>query len=161
MDEQTEAAKKATLRMIPYGLYVLTAKDGTEIGAGAINWVMQTSFTPPLVAMGVKKDSHLYSVLKNKGEFALSFLGSGQKDLAFAFFKPTQVEGNTMNGYGFETHQTGAPVMSDAPAFVEGRVVGEIDLGDHSCVVGEVINAGRKNETPILTLDEVGVKYGG
>lgn len=161
MDEQTEAAKKATLRMIPYGLYVLAAKNGSEIGAGAINWVTQTSFAPPLVAMGVKKDSHLYSVLRESGQFALSFLGSGQKDLAFAFFKPTEVNGQQMNGYGFETHQTGAPVMSDAPAFVEGRVVGEIDLGDHSCVVGEVTNAGRKNDTPILTLDEAGVKYGG
>jgi hypothetical protein len=28
MDEQAEAAKKTTLRMIPYGLYVLGTRNG-------------------------------------------------------------------------------------------------------------------------------------
>ena len=32
-------AKKTTLRMIPYGLYVLPAGDGDPVGPGAINWV--------------------------------------------------------------------------------------------------------------------------
>ena len=66
-----------------------------------------------------------------------------------------------MNGFQYETHQTGAPVISDAPAWVEGRIVGEIDTGDHSCMVGEVTNAGVKRESKVLTLEEVGVKYGG
>jgi flavin reductase (DIM6/NTAB) family NADH-FMN oxidoreductase RutF len=161
VDEHTEAAKKTTLRMIPYGLYVLAAKNGDEINAGAINWVTQTSFAPPLVVMGVKKDSGLYSTLKASGTFALSFLESGQKDLAFGFFKPTSVDGHTINGQAFETHQTGAPVITAAPAFVEGKVIGEIAVGDHSCVVGEVTNAVVKRDAKILTLDEAGVKYGG
>lgn len=57
MDEQAEAAKKTTLRMIPYWLYVLGTRNGDELGASTINWLTQTSFTPPLIAMGVKKDS--------------------------------------------------------------------------------------------------------
>lgn len=161
MNEQAEAAKKTTLLMIPYGLYVLAAKDGDEVSAGTVNWVTQTSFKPPLVAMGVKKDSHLYALLKSSGQFALSFLESGQKDIAFGFFKPTQVDGNTVNGQPFETAETGAPIISAAPAWVEGRVVGEVDTGDHACVVGEVTNAGLKRESRILTLEECGVKYGG
>jgi len=161
MNEQAEAAKKTALLMIPYGLYVLTAKDGDDVGAGTVNWVTQTSFKPPLVAMGVKKDSHLYDVLKRTGSFALSFLATGQKDAAFAFFKPSKMEGQTINGLAFEVHETGAPVISSAAAWVEGRVVGEVDTGDHSCVVGEVTNAGVLQETKLLTLEEVGVKYGG
>jgi flavin reductase (DIM6/NTAB) family NADH-FMN oxidoreductase RutF len=39
--------KKATLRMIPYGLYVMTAKSGDEIAPATVNWVTQTSFHPP------------------------------------------------------------------------------------------------------------------
>jgi len=42
-------AKKTTLRMIPYGLYVLTADDGKgTVGAATVNWVTQTAFSPPL-----------------------------------------------------------------------------------------------------------------
>lgn len=161
MDERAEAAKKTALLMIPYGLYVLTTRDGEELNAGTVNWVTQCSFKPPLVAMGVKQDSRLYAMLKSSGVFALSFLESGQKDLAFAFFRPVQVEGTTIGGHEFETYETGAPVIAAAPAWVEGRVVGEIAAGDHSCVVGEVTNAGVKREAPILTLAECGVKYGG
>ena len=43
--------KKTVLRMIPYGLYVLTAASGDEkFGAGTVNWVTQTSFDTPLAA---------------------------------------------------------------------------------------------------------------
>lgn len=161
MNEQAEAAKKSALLMIPYGLYVLTSKKGEDIAAGTVNWVTQTSFKPPLVAMGVKADSSVYANIKATGKFALSLLESGQKDVAFAFFKPTVVDGNTISGQEYETFETGAPVLKAAPAWVEGNVVGEVAAGDHICVVGEVTNAGLRRESKLLTLDEVGVKYGG
>ena len=54
-----EEAKRTALRMIPYGMYILTTKsqDGQEVGAATVNWLTQTSFAPPLVAVGVKADS--------------------------------------------------------------------------------------------------------
>lgn len=161
MNEQAEAAKKSALLLIPYGLYVLGTKDGDDLNAGTINWLTQTSFKPPLVAMGVKKDSRLYAMIKSSGVFSLSFLKSGQKDVAFAFFKPATVEGNRIAGHEFATFETGAPVITSAASWVEGRIVGEIDTGDHSCMVGEVTNAGTLEDAPLLTLQEVGVKYGG
>ncbi|MFN8535052.1 MAG: flavin reductase family protein [Dehalococcoidia bacterium] len=161
MNEQAEAAKKSTLLMIPYGMYVLGARNGDDIHAGAVNWVTQTAFKPPLVAVGVKKDSDLYAALRASGTCALSFLEAGQRDIAFALFKPSKVDGATVNGQAFETADTGAPIISAAPAWVEGRVVGEVDTGDHSCVVFEVTNAGAKREAALLTLEQLGVKYGG
>lgn len=162
MDEQTAAAKKTILRTIPYGLYVLGVHHDGEDSAAAINWVTQTAFEPPLIVMGVKKDSGAYALLKSGGKFALSFLESGQKDLAFSFFKPTAVEGNTINGAEFERGpQSGAAVISAAPAYIEGQFVDEVDIGDHSCVVGKVTNAVLKREYSVLTLKECGVNYGG
>ena len=71
--------KKMALRMIPYGIYVLTAKAGDDIAAATVNWVTQTSFDPPLVAIGVKADSGAYATLKKAGSFALNGLGKGQQ----------------------------------------------------------------------------------
>jgi flavin reductase (DIM6/NTAB) family NADH-FMN oxidoreductase RutF len=72
------------------------------------------------------------------------------------------VEGNTINGQPFEPATNGAPLITAAPAWVEGRVISEVDTGDHSCIVAEVTNAGLREPDPkVLTLDEVGVKYGG
>ena len=158
MDEQ---AKKTALRMIPYRLYVLGTKDGQQLGASTINWVTQTSFKPPLIVMGVKTDSGAFQHLKDNAAFALSVLGTGQKDMAFAFFKPTEQEGNNVNGYAFETKASGAPLLVDAPAWVEGKVTDIVDRGDHAVVVAEVTDAGVRREEHVLTLEECGVSYGG
>ena len=158
MDDQ---AKKTALRMIPYGLYVLGTKDGDQMGAGTINWLTQASFQLPLLAMGIKTDSATFKHLKANADFALSILGTGQKDMAFAFFKPTEREGDSLNGYRFETLESGAPVFLDAPAWVEARVTDIVERGDHAVVVAEVFAAGVREEKPVLTLQETGVFYGG
>ena len=52
--------KKTILSMIPYGIYVLTARDGDKIGSATVNFVTQTSFGPPLVVVGDKSATHSY-----------------------------------------------------------------------------------------------------
>ncbi len=47
-----ETAKKTVLRMIPYGLFVVSTRDGDTVNAAAVNWVTQASFAPPLVVLG-------------------------------------------------------------------------------------------------------------
>src|SRR3990172_13323575 len=158
MDDQS---KKTALRMIPYGLYVLCTKDGDKGGAGASTGVRQAWFKPPLVAMGIKADTDTFQNLKKGGAFALSILGTGQKDTAFAFFKPTEHAGDTINGHRYESAGNGAPLLVDAPAWVEGQVTDVIERGDHAVVIGEVTEAGVRRESPVLTLSECGVFYGG
>ncbi len=163
-------AKKTALRMIPYGIYVLTAKaaDGT-IAAATVNWVTQTAFEPPLVAIGVKADSGAYGILKESGHFALNMLGKGQQKTAFAFFKATERDGQTINGHGFREGTNGAPILDDAQASVECRVAEIVARGDHHVVLGEVTAAqvssepaGRPDEA-ILEMNDLGEKvfYGG
>ena len=41
--DMDDAARKTALRMIPYGLYVMTAEHGDEIAAATVNWVTQTA----------------------------------------------------------------------------------------------------------------------
>jgi len=86
-------AKKTALRMIPYGLYVLTAADksGSRVAAATVNWVTQVAFEPPLVVVGVKTDSHAHPLIKETKAFALNVLGKGQQALAFTFFKPAEL----------------------------------------------------------------------
>ena len=159
-------AKKTTLRMIPYGLYVLTAVDGDSVGSGTINWVSQMSFDPPLVAMGVKKDTKSFAAVKAGGKLALSFLGSGQGSLAFAFFGDAEIDGDEFvtkdARIAFERTDGGAIVLTDAPAWVEMKLVDTIETGDHAVVVAEVIDVGLREEDPqVLTLKELNLNYGG
>ena len=106
-------AKKTVLRMIPYGLYVLTARraDGA-VAAATVNWVTQASFAPPLVAVGVKADSQAHAVAKDAGAFALNVLAKGQQSLAFTFFRPADLQGQTISGEPFRPGTTGAPILT-------------------------------------------------
>jgi len=159
-------ARKTTLRMIPYGLYVLTAASGDSVGAGTVNWVTQASFEPPLLAMGVKQDTRSLANIKAGGAMALSFLGTGQGKLAFAFFADAAVEGDEFvtkdARIPFERTPGGAIVLKDAPAWAELKLRETVELGDHAVVVAEVTDVGLRTEKPeVLTLKELGLNYGG
>ena len=71
-------AKKTALRMIPYGLYVLTAADksGSRVAAATVNWVTQVAFEPPLVVVGVKTDSHAHPLIKETKPFRRGTTGA-------------------------------------------------------------------------------------
>lgn len=157
MDEQ---ARKAALLMIPYGLQVLGTREGEKMIMATVHWITQCSFKPPLVVVGVRRTSTAHALVKNSRVFSLSFLGTGQKDIAFTYFKHAEPEGGKMGSFAYETTPvTGCPIVSDAPAWVECKVIGFHEYGDHSVVVGEIVEAGRKRESEPLTLKEVGATY--
>lgn len=155
--------KKKTLRLLTYGLYVLTATAGEEVAAGTVNWLSQASFTPPLVMVGVKADSRLHALIERSHRFAVNILAADQKDVASAFFRPSQVEGHRINGYPFEPGpETNAPLLLDLPAWFEARVTDAVKRGDHTVFVAEVVNAGlRRPEARPLVMWDTGWFYGG
>jgi flavin reductase (DIM6/NTAB) family NADH-FMN oxidoreductase RutF len=163
------ALKKTALRMIPYGLYVLTAESGDEVAAATVNWVTQASFEPPLVVVGVKTDSGAFAVMKRSQAFALNVLGKGQQGLAFTFFKAAVRDGDAISGEKFRRGATGSPILASTPAFVECRVRDIVERGDHAVVVGEVVEAGvakqpeARPDDATLWLKDLGEKtfYGG
>ncbi|MSQ30002.1 MAG: hypothetical protein EXR68_05905 [Dehalococcoidia bacterium] len=61
------ATRKTALRLIPYGLYVITTKAGNSVSGATVNWVSQMSFEPPLLALGVKKDTKSFANIKAGG----------------------------------------------------------------------------------------------
>ena len=159
-----EAAKKTALRMIPYGLYVLTtvSKDGKDVGAATVNWITQSSFSPPLVVAGVKADSGAHQHIKDTGTFAVNVLGKDQLDLAFNFFKSHERDSNSIGGQAFEPGPaTGSPLLIACPAWWECRVVGEVSHGDHTAFVGEVLEAGVRAEDQTILMRDHNLNYGG
>jgi flavin reductase (DIM6/NTAB) family NADH-FMN oxidoreductase RutF len=163
-------AKKTVLRMIPYGIYVLTAKAGEgTIGAATVNWVTQTAFAPPLLVVGVKTDSGTYALLKSTKIFTLNMLGKDAKGLAFTFFKPAALADGKISGQAFHNGTNGLPILDAAIGALECKIVSIVEQGDHHIVVGEVVEAhlpkpitGRA-DAAILEMKDLGdtVFYGG
>jgi flavin reductase (DIM6/NTAB) family NADH-FMN oxidoreductase RutF len=157
-----EEAKKKLLRMIPHALYLLTSRSNGKTAAATISWVTQASFQPPLIAVGLKKDSHTFQVVQEAKAFVLNFLGIGQKEVAQKFFKHVEPEGNTLNGEIFiESPLLKHPVFPKMAGFVECRMVGTVEKGDHTIVVAEVLEAESGPLEGPLLLSSTGWQYGG
>jgi flavin reductase (DIM6/NTAB) family NADH-FMN oxidoreductase RutF len=157
-----EEAKKTMLRKIPHGLYVCGVRDGEEMNGFTASWLMQSSFNPPLIVNCVRQDSVSHAMIKKTGIFAISFLENGQKDLAAQFFKPKRRVGNKFEEVEFyEGEETGCPIIKDSLGYVECKVVGLVEQGDHTVFVSEVIGAGIHREGEPLLLESTGWNYGG
>ncbi len=163
-------AKRTVLRMIPYGIYVLTADDGKGgVAAATVNWVTQTAFGPPLVVVGVKTDSGAYALVKAVRRFALNMLGKDAKGLAFTFFKPAKLEDGKLSGQSFHKGANGAPILDAAIGAVECQVKTIVEEGDHHVVLAEVTEAhlprpiAGRADAAILEMKDLGenVFYGG
>lgn len=155
-------AKRITLRKIPHGVYIAGVKQDSQLNAFTATWVTQVSFTPPLVAIGIKKDSSSFAMVKQDRVFSINFLGKDQKSIAEHFVKPAGVVGDKLKGIRYRAGKTGAPVLEDAIAYVECEVR-EIanEGGDHAVVIGEVVEAQVHRDEPALTLMDTGWHYGG
>ena len=100
-------------------------------------------------------------MIKNSGVFAISFLEAEQKNVAQKFFQPQRRSGNKFDDVEFYLGETGCPIISDSLGFIECRVVGAVEKGDHTVYVGEVIAAGIHREGEPLLLESTGWQYGG
>ncbi|MBW3548927.1 MAG: flavin reductase family protein, partial [Actinobacteria bacterium] len=81
------------------------------------------------------------------------------------FTKPVEVDldAMTLNGFPFHEGRSGAPVLDQAPAFVDCEVRHTLDVGNHTFFVGEVVDAGFQadEDTPVLRMEDTRMNYGG
>ena len=134
-------AKKTVLRMIPYGIYVLTADDGKgNIAAATVNWVTQTAFAPPLVVVGVKTDSGAYQSRQGRRGLRPQHAGQGPEGPGLHLLQAGSRGDGKISGQAYRKGTTGAPCSTIAGA-LECRVTTIVEQGDHHIVVGEVVEA--------------------
>ena len=139
MDANT---KKTVLRMFTYGLHVITTASPTDRGAFLANWVTQCAFEPPLVVVAVESDAHALGVMRASRRFAINVLESGQRELAGWFGRHTNKVGDKLANRELQTTPSGLPLLPEALGWVECVVQTETIAGDHTLIVGEVVDAG-------------------
>jgi flavin reductase (DIM6/NTAB) family NADH-FMN oxidoreductase RutF len=155
-------AKKSVLRRFSYGLYAVTvAHQGDEHGMTA-NWVTQAAFEPPMVAVAVENESKTLPMIRDARRFAVNVLAKTQRDLAGKLGRTSEQAPNKLKGIKTKPSPGGVPVLADAYGWVECRLVGTLPAGDHTLILGEVVEAGVENASAEgLTLEEAGFKYSG
>ena len=157
------AAKKTVLRQFPYGLYAVTvAHNGEEHGMTA-NWLTQASFEPPMVVVAVENTSKTIGMIRDARHFAINVFQQGQRELAGKLGRSSEHTPQKLKGIKTKPAPvSGTPVLADALGWIEVRVVATLPSGDHTLVLGEIVEAGVEHEgAQALTLQETGFKYSG
>jgi flavin reductase (DIM6/NTAB) family NADH-FMN oxidoreductase RutF len=156
------ATRRRALRLISNGMYVLTSRCGDDFGAATVTWLSQASFKPPLLMAAVRTNSNVFRCMSASRLAAVHILGCDQTDVAQKFFFPTKASDGAINGEPFTNGATGVPVLQNAPAHIECRVVRVFnDLGDHAIVVLEVLEAECLAPVRPLTIADSPWEYGG
>ncbi|WP_052664190.1 N-acetyl-1-D-myo-inositol-2-amino-2-deoxy-alpha-D-glucopyranoside deacetylase [Nitriliruptor alkaliphilus] len=120
-----------------------TTVDGTPHGMTASS-VTSVSLDPPLVLVCVDRSAAMATEVTAGGVYALSFLADDQAELSVTFADPDRPTGHDQfEGVPYRTATTGSPVLDGAVGWVDTRVVGVHDGGDHLIVVGEVVDLGH------------------
>jgi flavin reductase (DIM6/NTAB) family NADH-FMN oxidoreductase RutF len=158
MDPQ---AKKSALRMVSYGLYVVTATTTDDRSAFLCNWLTQCSFEPPLIVVAVENEAHSLKVMRAAGVFAVNVLESGQRELAGWFGRHSDKVGDKLANRELLATPSGMPLLPEALAWWECRITNMMSAGDHQLVLAEVVGAGVIREAAPLQLKETGFRYAG
>lgn len=157
-----EQAKKTTLRMFTYGLHAVTAAHDGEVAAMTANFITQSSFDPPLLAVAVENDSKTQRVIAAGGRFAVNVFASDQRELAGQLGRKSANRPDKFDGVPWTPGPaTGAPVLDEALAWVECEVRGSLPSGDHTVYVAEVVEAGVHRDGEPLTMAAAGFRHSG
>lgn len=156
------AAKKSILRHFPYGLYVVTVAHGGEEHGMTANWVTQASFEPPMLAVAVENTAKTIGMIRDSHHFAVNVLRKSQRDLAGKLGRTSEQAPQKLKGVKTKPGPAAdTPVLAESLGWVECRLVTTLPAGDHTLVLGEVIEAGVEHDDEALTLQDAGFSYSG
>ncbi len=127
------------LGRISGGLYIVTAQRSAVKSAMLASWVSQASFQPLGLSIAVAKDRAIESFLQVGDEFVLNVLEEGNyQPLMKHFLKRFPPGADRFEGIDTLTATNGGPILADALAYLECRVLSRMDGHDHWLVYAEV-----------------------
>lgn len=121
---------------------VVTVKAKGRENALAIAWHCALSFEPPLYGVAISPKRFSYGLILEAQEFAINFLPMESVRLIAAVGRTSGRELNKFERFQIATEKPvkiSAPILKDAYAAYECKLVEHHTYGDHEWFVGEVV----------------------
>lgn len=150
--EQTEPVDPATFRRVlgnfASGVTVVTVEyEGVYHGSTVASFC-SLSLDPALVLVCLDQNATNHALIEQAGRFAVNILGEHSEGLSRHFASRQPDKFATIP---FRIGQTGVPLLEDAIATLECRLVSQFPGGDHSIFVGEVLATSVQHDSkPLL-----------
>jgi len=140
-------------RGIDRELWLITAQTSTRRGGLIATFVSQASLPTdlPRVSVGVAKQHHTWSLIEESHAFGLHLLSEEQIEWVWRFGLQSGRDVDKLEGLPFRNGLSGCPLLAGVPAWLECRVETQLDTGDRTVYLAEVIDAGREGVLRPLT----------
>ena len=139
MNDQHVDSPMAVFRCLTNGVYVIGVSHQGRANGFTAAWVTQVSFEPLLLALSINPSHASYPLLVASGEFVVNVLAQDGLALAARFGTSSGRDADKLTGVAWRAGHGGEPILTDAAAHLECRVVNAIDAGDHRLVVARVV----------------------
>ncbi len=141
-------ALRLTMRLWSCGVTVVTTSDGKERSGMTASSFTSISLEPPLVLVCLHKEANTAALIEKTDVLGISILGADQEQLSaqFAGFSELPPGADKFYEVNTFTAETGAPLLTDAIAWMDCKVYGVQDGATHHIIVGEVLKTGRKDD---------------
>jgi flavin reductase (DIM6/NTAB) family NADH-FMN oxidoreductase RutF len=146
---EPEADLRALMQRFPHGVAVLTVDaEGERLGL-TVGSLVSLSLDPPLVGVAISRHAAMHELLRRAGGFGLSLLAEGQDWLAQHFARGVPPIA-LWHGIASREGAAGAPLLVGALGWLECRLADELETGDHTLFVGEVLSVELGQPAPPL-----------
>jgi flavin reductase (DIM6/NTAB) family NADH-FMN oxidoreductase RutF len=130
------------------GVTVITSfRASGELHGLTANAFSSVSLVPPLLLICVDKKAESYQCFEESKVFTVNILSAEQEALSRRF---AVSGGNKFEGVSYRIGANGAPILDGSIAYLECRLSGSMDAGDHTVYLGEIEQAETHEAKPLL-----------
>lgn len=133
------------------GVTVVTTRSEDGLAGLTVNSFTSVSLDPPLVLICVDLRSQALPFIRKSGTFVVNILTSKQEGLSRCFATTSLERYEHFCHASYHTAATGSPVLDDALAFLDTRIVAEYPGGDHVIFLSQVVAIGTDGKVEFAT----------
>ncbi len=126
----------------PAGATIVTSSAGGRANAMAVAWHTAMSHDPPFYLVSISPKRYSHGLIMQSREFVVNFMPGEKGTLVAAVAGCSGKDIDKFDAFGIAADrgsQVQAPVLNDAFAAYECRVVERHTYGDHDLFVGEIV----------------------
>lgn len=137
---------KSAMRCLTGGVVIVTAGLGRRRRGLTATAVCSVSAEPPSLLVCINRSADAHEIILEAGRFAISILDEKHVALADRFAGRDGSKGESRFDVGAWTdRETGAPVLTDAAAWFDCRVMNTVEAATHTLFIGLVVGSSVSN----------------
>lgn len=132
------------------GVSVVAARGegGTSYGL-TVSAFNSVSLDPPLVMVCLNRSNRLPAMIREDKRFSVSILAAGQDEVSNHFARSGREPAENLDGFGKDQGER-PPVVAAAASTLQCEAHDFVEEGDHTIVIGRVVEANTDAVVPVL-----------